>query len=954
MSTLDNLRGEAKRWLKALRAMDAPARERLRRAHPSAPAIPGLRDVQHALAREHGFESWVAMKAAVTKRPAGALALYESLAQDLVRAHDDGNLLALRRLVDQFGGQVTIEQLREGIASRLAELPKEQVPPGPFGLDHARLVIARQAGFDTWSALVDLLSGPAGTSEHSTIPAYAPAIAPGMIIPVEVAAGLRVKLRDGSEVTTTQVWSMLTACRNGEAQRVRDLAAANAGLVLCDYNYMAPLHLAVREGHLHIVTYLAEHGAANPNYVTYPYRESLVTVARDRGYDEIARVLSEWYAREDPGRPEEEGGELVYERDEERVRFQKLVNLGARMEVEDLLRRRPELAVDPFAFWSEGILSIPANRGDRAMLELLMQYGARVPDVSKWGAWYYFKRDEIAEFLIGRGMNPNHMNVHHTTLLHDMAYTDDVRKAALLLDAGANIDAVDEEFRSTPLGLAARFDNRAVVELLLSCGADPNKAAAAWATPLEWARKKGHADIAERLRRAGAHDSRPQSRSADRRRRETDVHQRIATALDTHDADSLRQLMREHRDVFEQDRPHWLELEPDTIVARARPPRSLPVRPELERIEVEVDAAGGDDKARLDVARSYGAGSWERLVLACRLIDAIWRDEPETVREIVTAHSHLLHEDAGIRDSNCGPPMAYAANLGRNRIVRMLHEMGAKDLPWALDRAILQGQLDTARMLYELGARPSDAAAAMEGPAETLNAEGMALLLDLGVKLTPETAPTAMVLQTYGRNPDGKHRILELFARHGIALPDTPPMAVHRGRIDLLEEHLRRDPGLFSRTFAHEAVFPPELGCHADHSLALHGTPLDGAGLLHMCAEYDEIDLARWMIERGADVNLKARVDADGFGGHTPLFNAVVSLFGGRPRRSDFAQLLLDHGADPHVRASLRKGLRFADDESVHEYRDVTPVQWGERFHDRSAVNEPALQSIAGASRART
>ena len=63
MSTLDNLRKEAKRWLKALRAGDTDARVRLSRAYPNGPANPSLRDVQHALAREHGHESWVALKA---------------------------------------------------------------------------------------------------------------------------------------------------------------------------------------------------------------------------------------------------------------------------------------------------------------------------------------------------------------------------------------------------------------------------------------------------------------------------------------------------------------------------------------------------------------------------------------------------------------------------------------------------------------------------------------------------------------------------------------------------------------------------------------------------------------------------------------------------------------------------------------------------------------------------
>jgi hypothetical protein len=54
-STLDNLKKEAKRWLKAVRASDAAARARLTRAWPEAPQAPGLRDMQHALAREYGF-----------------------------------------------------------------------------------------------------------------------------------------------------------------------------------------------------------------------------------------------------------------------------------------------------------------------------------------------------------------------------------------------------------------------------------------------------------------------------------------------------------------------------------------------------------------------------------------------------------------------------------------------------------------------------------------------------------------------------------------------------------------------------------------------------------------------------------------------------------------------------------------------------------------------------------
>ena len=69
MTTLDNLRKAAKRWLKALRAGDADARARLARAYPDAPAAPTLRDVQHALAREGGHESWRALTKAVADTP---------------------------------------------------------------------------------------------------------------------------------------------------------------------------------------------------------------------------------------------------------------------------------------------------------------------------------------------------------------------------------------------------------------------------------------------------------------------------------------------------------------------------------------------------------------------------------------------------------------------------------------------------------------------------------------------------------------------------------------------------------------------------------------------------------------------------------------------------------------------------------------------------------------------
>ena len=296
--------------------------------------------------------------------------------------------------------------------------------------------------------------------------------------------------------------------------------------------------------------------------------------------------------------------------------------------------------------------------------------------------------------------------------------------------------------------------------------------------------------------------------------------------------------------------------------------------------------------------------------------------------------------------------MSYAANLGRDGIIAMLRELGAADVQFAFDRACLQGRLETARQLYAMGARPG--ARRGDGPAETQSAGGARLAArargaDRATSTGNRLAPVAMVLETYWRNPEGKHECLELFARHGVELPDTPPMAVHRGRIDLLEAHLRRDPELLD----------PHLRARGDLSararlprrrVARRCTARRSpAGRCCTCAWTTTSSRSpAGCSTHGADADARAAVDADGFGGHTPLFGCVVSqpYRNGRAADNAFARLLLDRGADPNVRASLRKGLRGADDETLHEYRDVTPLAWG-RFHDQDFVNPAVLALLA-------
>jgi hypothetical protein len=291
--------------------------------------------------------------------------------------------------------------------------------------------------------------------------------------------------------------------------------------------------------------------------------------------------------------------------------------------------------------------------------------------------------------------------------------------------------------------------------------------------------------------------------------------------------------------------------------------------------------------------------------------------------------------------------MSHAANLGRLEIVQAMAQLGARDFQQAFDRALLQGQIETARWLHHQGAKLLPGI--IMGTCETLNASGFRFLVELGAPLTDDhgdrLAPLALVLSTYTRIPAGKHLILELLAQHGSVLPDTPMMAFHRGDIARLEEHLRRDPTLVERRFSRREIYPLECGCADDDLSGMHWTPIHGTTLLHLAIDFREREIFDWLLERGADVNARAATDPEGFGGHTPLFHAVVN---GPWRDPGFAPALLEKGADRIMRANLRRFLDWRETPAWHVAQNVTPAQWARGFPDQSWVDTKVLQLLEG------
>jgi hypothetical protein len=157
-TSLENLQREAKRWLKALRARDREARERFEAALTDAPVDPTLRDVQHALAREHALSGWAALRARVEAPP--AVKRYHQVAEALVAAYASPDEPAMRIVWEYFGHRRTWDGMRRYVRLDLGK--PEQPPDGDrITLTEAQSLVARAQGTETWEALVDAASLPA-------------------------------------------------------------------------------------------------------------------------------------------------------------------------------------------------------------------------------------------------------------------------------------------------------------------------------------------------------------------------------------------------------------------------------------------------------------------------------------------------------------------------------------------------------------------------------------------------------------------------------------------------------------------------------------------------------------------------------------------------------------------------------------------------------------------------
>jgi ankyrin repeat protein len=102
-------------------------------------------------------------------------------------------------------------------------------------------------------------------------------------------------------------------------------------------------------------------------------------------------------------------------------------------------------------------------------------------------------------------------------------------------------------------------------------------------------------------------------------------------------------------------------------------------------------------------------------------------------------------------------------------------------------------------------------------------------------------------------------------------------------------------------------------------------TSLRGVSLLHVCAEYNSVNCTRFILEKGVSADVRADIDSDGLGGHTPIFHAVNSNHNYSRR---VMEPLVEAGADLGIRLQgLVWGLGFEWETVIF---DVTPISYAQ------------------------
>ena len=318
-------------------------------------------------------------------------------------------------------------------------------------------------------------------------------------------------------------YNISIAAAVGDQERIEELLIKDTDLANHrDSTRATPLSYAAREGYLHIVQLLLERGA-DPNTPEDLAPDGLALYqACCRNHIEIAELLLRHGANPNAGVDSCEccltiG--TVYHGDQAKPLQQILRQHGAwtppyRMDVQQMkqaIRDGHEVIRD------DEFLGNLMQKRNAQLLDLYLDSDPTiVKRMDLHSGITYPRSSALVRRLLARGLDPNGTDWLGKTFLHACAENADRSVATVFLDAGADINARELEFKATPLAAAVRSASagddpqpaerrRRMVEFLLKRGAATNLPGdEPWATPLAWARKRGLTVMEEVLVKHGA------------------------------------------------------------------------------------------------------------------------------------------------------------------------------------------------------------------------------------------------------------------------------------------------------------------------------------------------------------------------------------------------------------------------------------------------------------------
>lgn len=280
-------------------------------------------------------------------------------------------------------------------------------------------------------------------------------------------------LPDGTPSHGDDMWDAICAAAAGDTAALRRLFERDPNLYRAEYWYTQPIHFAVREGHADAVRVLLDAGA-DPD-ATGLSGESLVTVARDRGHEAVARLLETSQGRRGRTTPVDNGTANHA--------------IHAAADANDVASVRAMLDAEPqLVHRGDRKGGTPLHRASsssaREVIELLLDRGADIHawhgsgpgDASGYAAvdfqpidialFWHDRRDiETARLLLVRGA---------TYDLSIASAFGDIDRVTALIDGDPGRIREARPCGRRPLSAAVQFEHERIVRLLLDRGADPN------------------------------------------------------------------------------------------------------------------------------------------------------------------------------------------------------------------------------------------------------------------------------------------------------------------------------------------------------------------------------------------------------------------------------------------------------------------------------------------------